>query len=303
MDFWRPIDIIGCYILGRRFIGAQSVDGVLEVGGQLKRQGFKVTYNLLGEHVKGETTVKAALETTFTLINRMDHNNCGNVSCKPTLYGLAISKKLFHESMDAIIQLAYKKGIEIEFDAENYEYIPDTFQVFSGFAFDPCLKNTVRQAVQAHLKKIEWLMDEYKLWDKNLRIVKGSGVYKEDELLISQNEFLVIERYLEILRRNLRSGRVPFVATVRDRRLAEEVIKVTENGRLPIEFQMLHGPLGKTLQRELLSKGYPVRHYVPFTDWWCRDAGKAYGLRRIPMIRKILWEEVKRILFARVDEN
>src|SRR3989338_5407614 len=296
VNLWRPIDAVAYRLVGRRFLGAQSVEDVLGVGRQLKRQRFRVTYNLLGEHIKDEGTVNMALETTLALISRMNHNNFGNVSCKPTLFGLAISKKLFHESITTVVQLAYKRGIEVEFDAENYEYIPDTFEIFSGFAPDPYLKSVVRQAVQVHLKSIKRLMDEYELWDKNLRIVKGSGVYKEKKSVVSQSESLVVERYLEILKKNLQNGRVPFVATVRDRKLAFEAMDLANFMNRLAVVQTLFGPLGTELRDVLIRKGYPVSVYIPFTDSWCRDAWKPYGLRRAQMIRKIIWEEAKRMI-------
>ena len=290
---WRPIDIIGCNLIGKRFIGAQSVEGVLQMGEKLKKQGYGVTYNLLGEHVKDKETVEMAIKTTRTLIEKMNADNYGNVSCKPTLYGLCFSRGIFLDTMKEIIGCAYRKGIEVEIDAENYGHIQDTFAIFSYFASDHYLRNTVRQAVQAHLKKIEGLMDKYGLWDKNLRIVKGSGVYQDSESIATQSDFLVTERYLEILRRNLKNGRVPFVATVRDSELAEAAIELTEEGDYLFEFQMLYGPAGRKLGRRLLRRGYPVRIYVPFTDSWCKDVWKPYGLRRAKMIRRILWRGLR----------
>jgi len=292
--FWRPIDVIGCHILGRRFIGAQSVDDVLAAGEQLKKQGFKVTYNLLGEHITDRKMVETAVETTRQLFAKMNPDNDGNVSCKPTLYGLCLSKEVFAGIMEILAGYAYNRGVEIEFDAENYEYIPSTFEIFSRLASHPIFKNSVRQAVQAHLKNIEKLMDEYRLWDKNLRIVKGSGVYKEDGSLISQNEFLVVERYLEILRRNLRNGKMPFVATVRDARLAQEAMDLADSMKGPAVVQTLFGPLGAGFRNAMMRRGYPVSIYIPFTDTWCRDAWKPYGLRRARMMRRLLWEQAKK---------
>ena len=290
---WRPIDIIGCNLIGKRFIGAQSVEGVLQMGEKLKKQGYGVTYNLLGEHVKDKETVEMAIKTTRTLIEKMNADNYGNVSCKPTLYGLCLSRGVFLDTMKEIVGCAYGQGIEVEIDAENYGHIQDTFAIFLYFASDQYLRNTVRQAVQAHLKKIEGLMDKYGLWDKNLRIVKGSGVYQDSESIATQSDFLVTERYLEILRRNLKNGRVPFVATVRDSELAEAAIELTEEGDYLFEFQMLYGPAGRKLGSRLLRRGYPVRIYVPFTDSWCKDVWKPYGLRRAKMIRRILWRGLR----------
>src|SRR3989344_3312159 len=128
---WYPLDVLGCNLFGKSFIGAQSVDRVLKAGEKQISRGLYVTYNLLGEHVQNEDTVKLAVRTTLNLIAQMTSKNWGNVSCKPTLFGLCISKKLFRDSLSEIVQAAHRHGVEIEIDAESYEYIPDTFEVFS----------------------------------------------------------------------------------------------------------------------------------------------------------------------------
>lgn len=288
-----PLDLVGCNLFGRSFVGAFNIDGVLSIGRDLKKQGFGVTYNLLGEHVYNPRLVSEAISSTFQLIKRMSPENSGNVSCKPTLYGLAISKAVFNRSIEMIINFANAQGIEVEFDAENRAYVEDTFDVFSSFASREMYSNTVRQAVQAHLKDIIPLMDKYKLWDKNLRIVKGSGVYNESVGTCESGEDKIGQRYFDILKRNMIIGRTPFVATVRDRSLAESVIKITDGSEHQFEFQMLYGPLGRKLGKELLQKGYPVRIYIPFTDGWCRDEWKAYGLRRAKMMRNLILKNLR----------
>ena len=291
-----PLDLVGCNLFGRRFVGALSVIDVLNAGRELKKHGFGVTYNLLGEHVHDPNLVDKALSSTFNLIQQMNNENLGNVSCKPTLYGLSMSKELFSKNIGKIIDLAIKKGIEVEFDAESYTNIEDTFSVFNFFASQELYSNTVRQAVQAHLRDIIDLMEKYNLFDKNIRIVKGAGVYTEDCSVVVSSEDKIRQRYFQILRGNIVTGRAPFVATVRDTRLAESVMKVTNKGVYSFEFQMLYGPLGRKLGRHLLNLGYPVRIYIPFTDYWCRDEWKAYGLRRAKMMRNLLFKACKDIM-------
>lgn len=288
-----PLDLVGCNLLGRRFVGAFNVDGVLSAGRDLKKRGFGVTYNLLGEHVHNPNLVSKAVDTTIQLIQQMSHENLGNVSCKPTLYGLSVSKPLFLKNIGKVIDLAGERGMEVEFDAENYAHIEDTFNIFSSFASQKPYSTFVRQAVQAHLADIIGLMKKYDLFDKNIRIVKGAGVYTEDSSVIVADDGRIKQRYFEILRGNIVTGRVPFAATVRDGRLAESVIKITRGGLYPFEFQMLYGPLGRKLGEHLLQSGYPVRIYIPFTDNWCRDEWKPYGLRRAKMMRNLMLKNFK----------
>lgn len=295
-----PLDWVGCHLLGRCFVGAFSLEGVLEVGGNLKREGFGVTYNLLGEHVDDPYLVDKAVDSTLRLIQQMSRESFGNVSCKPTLYGLSISKALFLQNMEKVVSLAKAKVIQVEFDAENYTHIEDTFTVFNFLASREGYSHVVRQAVQAHLKNILDLMDKYGLFDKNIRIVKGAGVYAEtDSSAAASGNVEIRERYLEILRKNMEQGRRPYAATVRDRPLAETIIGLVQGDKRRFEFQMLFGPLGRKLGKHLLRLGYLVRIYIPFTDYWCCDEWKAYGLRRAKMLRGIFWREAKRILLLK----
>lgn len=291
-NFWHPIDIIGCHVVGKKFVGGESVEEVLKTGAQFKRLGCEVTYNLLGEHAEDLSVVSGALATTRHLVRSMDDTNKGNVSIKPTLYGLQISSELFLETAEKVIARAEDANVETEFDAEAYSFIPDTFKVFSFFASKPRYRHLVRQAVQVHLLNIFVLMDEYGLWDKKLRIVQGAGVYSESSDLVTKDSAEILLRYNHVVRRNRKEGRVPFAATVRNRKLAESVKKLVRSPD-EIEFQMLYGLLGGGLRKKLLRDGWPVRIYIPFVASCCKDAWKEYGLRRSSMMRRLLWEEVK----------
>lgn len=289
---WRPIDFIGCQLFGQKFIGGSSIAEVLVKGAQFRRKGYSVTYNLLGEHVKDEKVVLRATETTLALIKAMDDSNLGNVSIKPTLYGLEISPELFRENAYDLIYSSKRAGIELEFDAERYECIEGTFEVFSELSSQTSLRRFVRQAVQAHLKDIVALMDKYGLWDKQIRIVKGSGVYSEKESIALGDPAQVVEQYLAILQANTLAGQVPYVATVRDRKLAMLVKEMFQDTN-SIAFEMLYGFFGRGLGEDLLCAGYPVRIYIPFVADWCRGAWKVYGLRRAEMMRHLIFEEIK----------
>jgi len=292
---WRPIDRIGCHLFGDHFVGGKSVQDVLHHGEQLKRKGYAVSYNLLGEHVYRPEIVSYAVETNLSLIDSMTPLNSGNVSVKPTLFGLDISQDLFEENLKKNLDKAVSAQIEIEVDAESFDTIPATFRVFQKFASDPLYFPFIRQAVQAHLRGIFHLMTEYELWDKKLRIVKGSGVYPESSDIVVGDPAGLIEQYLEILAKNLINSSedvIPFVATVRDKKLAARAKEILDDhGRG--EFEMLYGLIGKGLAKSLRNEGWTVRIYIPFVADWCKDAWKPYGLRRAEMMRHLMWEEFK----------
>lgn len=294
---WRPVDIIGCLIIGPFFVGGWSIEGVLKKGAKLKKQGYKVTYNLLGEHILDRRVVEQALQTTLRLVEKMDNSNRGNVAIKPTLYGLQISRGLFHKTAEQIICCAMAHGIEIEFDAEMRRTIPETFEVFNAFAGRFPHRNFVRQCVQAHLTDIFDLMDRYKLWDKQLRIVKGAGVYDEADGVILTNKNKVMEQYYAILDRNYsQEGQVPYVATMNDKSVAAYASSIPPKSYIkPYRptIQMLYGPRGRGLRRKLLDEGQDVRIYVPYVASKKDFSWFSYGLRRAAMMRRMILEEIK----------
>jgi proline dehydrogenase len=294
---WKMADAIGCLIIGPLFVGGWSIDSVLKRGAKLKKQGFKITYNVLGEHVQDKRTVERALGLTLKLIKNMDNSNRGNVAIKPTLYGLQISRELFHKVAKEIIDCAIAHGIEIEFDAEMRRVIPDTFEVFKTFADSFPHRNFVRQCVQAHLTDIFDLMDKYELWDKQLRIVKGAGVYNEADGIVLTDKERVMEQYYAILNRNYsEEGQVPYVATMNDESVAEYAASIRPKSYIkpyrPV-IQMLYGPRGRGLRKKLLSEGRDVRIYVPFVSSAWDFSWFGYGLRRASMMRQLIWTEIK----------
>ena len=126
--FWRPIDLVGCHLLGKRFVGGFSIPEVLRTGEELKSLGYRVSYNLLGEHVGYRGVVFKTTETILNLMGAMNSENRGNVVIKPTQCGLEISPDLFYEEAEEIVRRGREIGIETEFDAEHSRYVADAFK-------------------------------------------------------------------------------------------------------------------------------------------------------------------------------
>lgn len=306
---WRPIDTIGCHLVGPSFVGGHSIEEVLATGAELKTRGYRVTYNLLGEHFREQEKVDLTVRALGDLVAAMDYSNRGNVSIKPTQCGLQISCGLFYNKAEEIIDCGKRAGIETELDAEQSEFIPDTFSFFSQFASQFCYRYFVRLAVQAGLRQVLFLMHLYNIWDKQLRIVQGSGVYSEKTGIFIKDPGEILSRVQYIAARNYAEGQHPFIATVRNRKLvaASKLVlpKPAPGHPYTFEYEMLFGPLGVTLGEELLSEGYPVRMYIPFVVDWCKDEWKKYGMRRSAMIRRFMWEdkEVRRAIMREATKR
>ncbi|MBI3420551.1 MAG: hypothetical protein HY006_00625 [Candidatus Sungbacteria bacterium] len=227
----------------------------------------------------------------------MDKSNSGNVAIKSTLYGLFISRGLFHKTAEQIVECAMAHGIEVEFDAEMRSVIADTFKIFSEFARRFPHRNFVRQCVQAHLRDIFGLMDEYELWDKQLRVVKGAGVYEEAEEVVLKDAGEIMRQYWEIVERNYSiEGQVPQIATMRDESIPARAASLSPKSYIrPYRsvIQTLYGPIGRGLRKKLLEDGRDVKIYIPFVSSPCDFSWFGYGMRRASMMRRLVWEETK----------
>ncbi len=309
-DRWWPIDLIGCQMLGKSFVGGWSVEEVLRTGAELKQKGYGITYNLLTEDLRDEKKVNQSIGAIYRLLSLMTKENSGNIAIKPTQCGLMISYDIFLKRVESIVEYARMQGVETEFDAERWEFIPDTFRAFQYFASKLHYRSFVRLAVQEHLVDIFDLMDEYELWDKKLRLVKGSGVYREKKKIIWRDRARIVRQHETILRRNHMAGQVPYVATIRDIDRIARARKILPSPFM-VEFQTLYGPFvdkvfGKLLAGEDLWSeegglhgGWPVRVYIPFVVSWCKDEWLPYGLRRAATIRHLFFadKQVRQAIF------
>lgn len=293
----KAADVIGCHLIGPRFVGGFSIAEVLQTSVELKKRGYKSTYNLLGEHIPDRVIIEKTVVTILKLMARMDKTNRGNVAIKPTQCGLDISPELFYENAEKIVQRAREVSVEVEFDAEGSRYIEDSFEVFHDLASKFHYNGFMRQCVQAHLRDLHELMDRYDLWGKRLRIVEGSQVYPELSGVVREDKAQVFDQYCYIIRRNHYEGQVPYVATVCDRKKVNAAKKILPSPHM-LEFQMLYNSLpfglfGGSLARELVSGGWQVRMYIPFVVDWCDDSWIDYGIRRAAMMRRLLWRDWK----------
>ena len=155
-----PIDFIGCQLLGKSFVGGWSIEEVLRTGAELKKRGYGVTYNLLTEDLRDEKKVNQSASAIRALLLAMNKKNSGNVAIKPTQCGLMISYDLFLKTAEDIVLHAKAQGVETEFDAERWEFIPDTAKAFSTLSAKFHLREFMRLCVQAHLRQIFSLMDK-----------------------------------------------------------------------------------------------------------------------------------------------
>ncbi|MDO8521581.1 MAG: hypothetical protein Q7S52_05695 [bacterium] len=278
--------------IARQFVVFGGVPAVLLYGEQLLLRGIVPTYNRIDEHVHSQKQIEQILDSYIQVLKTMDHTNRGNITIKPSALGIDFGPFFFARTLQRLIDAAAGKYIEIEIDAESRETLVTVQRMLNSLA--PKLPDGVilRPAFQMHLPDDvrRKLIDECRILDMPVRIVKGSGMYNVGAPELSDKE--VLARYYDTFRKQIGAGKRPNVATVRDARLLQSLTKMAESEHISSEqfmLQFLDGPFGRQLSRKYARMGYRVGCYVTFVDPSAPDEWKGYVRRRIAFGRKLLF--------------
>jgi len=272
-----PQDLV--WIFSKRYIAGINVNDALEVSRDLNRQGIKVTLDILGEFI---FTMEEAEKNTKAYIDLMEAGReskiNGNLSVKPTMFGLLLDKEGCYGHLRAIVQKASECNSFIRIDMEDSACTSMEIELFRRLKEE--FPGHVGLVVQAYLKRtlqdLESLMDLHtEKSPLNFRLCKG--IYVEPKTLAYKLYEEINAHYLEDLEFMFKNRIFAAVAT-HDEVLVKKAFELIERYRVPegmVEFQMLYGVTPK-LRQSILDKGYPMRVYVPFGKEWF-----GYSTRRL----------------------
>lgn len=304
MPLWQRVLVaIAGPVLKLLFIGGTDSESVLRLGTRYRLRGFEVSYDLMLENVRESRVLRRHVYATLhQFADKMTYDNMGNIVVKPSMLGLGLhdvspvaAEHTFAGYLRGLSFKIMKKfpegDVDIEIDAETHADLRRQYAVLADLRrTSDFFRKHVRLAVQMHSRDMPEIVDEYKLIDGPIRIVKGRGVYRDDAS-IAVSEAEVLARYRDVAVRALHQKTRPYLATMRDRKFIMGLIKKLHAlgySSDEFEIQMLHG-IGMKLARELRDKGYIVRIYIPFVMPWCADAWKGYVGRRITMFLGLMY--------------
>lgn len=251
--------------VARRFVAGETLLEALEVTQRLRREGFLVSLDLLGENVDGlgeaDSAVAEVLEAVEAL--REMEIEC-NISVKLTQLGLDLDIEATRENVRRIAQSIDGAPIKLRVDMEGSEYTETTLHIVSEVhrEFD-----FVATVLQAYLYRTA--DDVRRMNEEGIAVRLCKGAYAEPPELAFQARAAVGESYLRSAEELLLAGNYPAFAT-HDEEMIEGVLEIVRRlGKTPedFEFQMLYG-IRQEKQRELLDQGYRVRLYVPYGKSW-----------------------------------
>jgi proline dehydrogenase len=252
--------------ISRRFVAGESLGELEGVARKLIEDGFLLTVAYLGEHFKDLETVKRHKEEYLKLAEVLKNfNSRAEISLKPSQLGMELGREVFYENLKEICKEANNMGIYINVDAEEYRTVWDTVEVVERLNGEGFKVGTV---IQAYLFDADKILERLAKFRINLRLVKGA--YKESPKVAYQRKKDIDERFKVLAEKMLRiEGIYPEFGT-HDDKLIRYIMEF--GGRIgkdktSYEFQMLYG-VRQRLQKEILDKGYRVRIYLPYGDYW-----------------------------------
>lgn len=278
------------FFLAKRFVAAETIDGMLPVAADLKQQGLLVTLDLLGEYIKDPKLAIEAKKSYIQLIRAIDETDHAidrNISIKLSMLGQKIDPSFCMDNLLELLAVAKDTNTFVRLDMEGTDVTDLTLDIFEKVY--PDHRDNVGVVLQAYLKRTA--DDVARMCELNARVRLCKGAYKEPASLAWQDMPTIREHYLMYMQELITKGRYPGIAT-HDDILMAETKKFVQEKNIPVsdfEFQMLYGIRPET-QLAIMNEGYNMRVYVPFGTKWV-----PYFTRRLRERKENVWFILKNL--------
>ena len=283
-------------ILGRQFVMGRTIAEALERARAPERQGYRHSYDMLGEAARTAADARRYFESYEAAISALGAEVRGrDVADAP---GISVKLSALHPRYEetqheraireltpvllALAQHAKRQGIGFTVDAEESERLDLSLDLIEALALDPSLAgwNGFGLAVQAYQKRalplLDWLEELTRRAGRRLMLRLVKGAYWDSEIKRSQERGLegypVYTRkvatdvsYLACAKRLLHAPEAfyPQFATHNAHTLA--AVLELAGARRDYEFQRLHG-MGEALYEQIVGADKldrPCRVYAP----------------------------------------
>ncbi|GLH81279.1 bifunctional protein PutA [Bradyrhizobium sp. SSBR45G] len=301
-------------LMGEQFVAGQTIAEALSNGQRWEAQGFRYSYDMLGEAAATADDAArylAAYETAIHAIGR--HSGGRGIYEGP---GISIKLSALHPRytrikrdrvmgellprLKRLVLLARQYDIGLNIDAEEADRLDLSLDLLAALCFDSDLAgwNGIGFVIQAYQKRcafvIDWIVDLARRSQRRLMVRLVKGAYWDSEIKRAQvdglADFPVFTRkshtdvsYLACARKLLAAPDAVFpqFATHNARTLASIVEMAGPNFyRGQYEFQCLHG-MGEPLYEEVVGSAKldrPCRIYAPVGS---HETLLAYLVRRL----------------------
>lgn len=257
----------------KKFVAGDKIEQAVATVKEINNSGMSAMLNYLGEFVFSKDAARESKENSIKTLEAIYANNLDcNLTVKISSLGLGIGKEYCKENLREILEKAKEYGNFVRIEMEDYSSCQGTLDIFKELTEE---YDNIGTVIQAYLYRSEKDVDELNKYKANLRLVKGA--YLESGEVAYPEKSDVDKNYDKIVKNHLLNGNYTGIAS-HDDGMIEEFIRFTEENNIPktqFEFQMLYG-IRSDLQKQLSTRGYKVRVYVPYgIDWF------GYFMRRL----------------------
>jgi proline dehydrogenase len=259
--------------LSARFIAGDALDDAVRVCRRINGEGIAITLDHLGENVASLEEAAAFRDVYCEILERLAGERIdGNVSLKPTQFGMDFSEEACRGNVETLVRRAAKLGSFVRVDMESSAYVERTLRLVNDLHARHSATGAV---IQAYLYRSE--ADIEMLCGRGIRVRLCKGAYLESPEVAFQKKSEVDANFVKLMRILLTRGNYPAIATHDEKIIAATRGFAAEHGVAQdrFEFQMLYG-IRRDVQRRLVRDGYRVRLYVPFGRAWY-----SYFMRRL----------------------
>ncbi len=249
--------------LAGRYVAGDTLEQAVAAAAELNASGLLVSLDLLGEECLDRATAIAARDEYLDGLEEIARLGLdANISIKLTQLGLGVDQALTVELVDSLAVRAGEVATTVTIDMEDSRYTAATVDIYERAQRR---HGNLGLALQAYLHRTPADLGRLIPLGGHIRLCKGAYVEEAEVALTSKGE--VDRAYAEQLRALMSAPGVrPAVAT-HDTDLVALTRDLAAERTEPFEFQMLYG-VRTTLQRELVSEGFPLRVYLPYGSQW-----------------------------------
>lgn len=252
--------------LTARFIAGQNLAEGIRVVQSLSKERIMATLDFLGENVRSLEDAVHSRESYLSALQEIAHSGLpATVSIKLTQFGLDISEGACRSNVFALAEKARAMDSRVEVDMESSAYTDRTLQIVEEL--QERFQGHVRAVIQAYLYRSE--ADIRRLSERRIPVRLCKGAYLEPATVAFSRKPEVDANYVKLMKLLLSEGTYPAIAS-HDENIIREVLRYVAEQNIArdrFEFQMLYG-IRRDLQRELVSKNFRLRLYVPYGDAW-----------------------------------
>lgn len=279
-------------LLGNHFVMGQTINNALSSAQEYEKQGYKISYDMLGEGARSLKQSENYIEKYQDAISHIQNN----IDLTKPLYSrTAISIKLsaFHPNfsyvninnvknellpkLKEVVLKAVEAGIPVTFDAEESERLDLCLELFTELMCDEDLKLSqgIGLAVQAYHKHayavIDYIGQLAKHLNKQIPVRLVKGAYWDAEIKKAQvaglADYPVFTRkehtdisYLACAYKMLENQQYIYPQFATHNAVTIAHIELAAKNK-DFEFQLLHG-MGKAIYDQIVEK-YSCRIYAP----------------------------------------